>query len=147
MKEIHQLNNLQNLTSEITRPLNKTQRIKVSARFDVVVCTISISTFSSTSPFIVHLLRCVTEFCCVWRNIGQHLPVPAAALQISTIDSEHFRSDFARGHLTAGALCGVQQSQGYDTGVCHRLGKRCTADYTFHILSRNDNHTIEVATK
>lgn len=31
MKEIYQLNNLLNLTSEINRPLNKTHRIKVSS--------------------------------------------------------------------------------------------------------------------
>lgn len=31
MKEIYQLNNLLNLTTEIDRPLNKTHRIKVSS--------------------------------------------------------------------------------------------------------------------
>lgn len=41
MKEIYQLNNLLNLTSDINRPLNKTHRIKVSsvARCGVVLAT------------------------------------------------------------------------------------------------------------
>lgn len=134
MKEIYQLNNLLNLSSEINRPLNKTHRIKVSSvgrRGAVLANTNPNLIFRST----VHLLRCVAELHCVRRDIRQHLSVPAAAVQISAIDSERFRSDFACGHLTAGALCRLQQSQGHNAGIRHRFGEQRTAVNIFDVLS------------
>lgn len=141
MKDIYQLNNLLNLTSEINHPLNKTHRIKVSSTrlCDAFVYLFLLST--------VYLLRCVAEFHRVWCNIGQHLPIPTTAMQISAIDSEYLRANSACGHFTAGALCGVYQSQRHDTGVCYRFGRQRAAIHTLHILSRNDNHSTEVATK